>query len=73
MLHEVVGQEAIKQRMLRSVQQNRVPHAQLILGNVASPGGTTPRPPHACAGGGHGHPKSTWARAGLKPIGVEHP
>ena len=34
MLHDVVGQEAIKQRMLRSVQQNRVPHAQLILGNM---------------------------------------
>jgi DNA polymerase-3 subunit delta' len=34
MLRDVVGQDAIKQRLLRSVLQNRVPHAQLILGNM---------------------------------------
>lgn len=32
MLVDVVGQEAIKQRLLRSLHQNRIPHAQLFLG-----------------------------------------
>ena len=34
----MVGQQALKQRLLRSVHNNRVPHAQLFLGNLGHGG-----------------------------------
>ena len=37
---DVIGQDAIKQRLITSVRENRVPHAQLFLGSVGS--GTLP-------------------------------
>lgn len=37
---DIIGQEAVKQKLINSVRENRVPHAQLFLGSVGS--GTFP-------------------------------
>ena len=37
---DIIGQEAVKQKLIMSVRENRVPHAQLFLGSVGS--GTFP-------------------------------
>lgn len=37
---DVIGQDAVKQKLIMSVRENRVPHAQLFLGSVGS--GTLP-------------------------------
>lgn len=37
---DIIGQEAVKQKLINSVRENRVPHAQLFLGSVGS--GTLP-------------------------------
>lgn len=37
---DIIGQDAVKQKLIMSVQENRVPHAQLFLGQVGA--GTLP-------------------------------